>query len=106
MFIWFALLDADEQTLLRDGFFEVEDTSQIDGEIKTDTEYVFYEDSIEHVAETSEGTVLKVNHSELVNIERGDQIVETIPEVHGNEVVCLDEDQIRSTPYILSQLVR
>jgi len=104
VFIWFALLDTDEQTLLRDGFFEVEDTDQIDGEIKSDTEYVFYEEDLQEVTETDVGQVLKVRHTDLINIDRGDQIVDTIPAVHGNEVVCLDEDQIRSTPYILNRL--
>jgi len=104
VFIWFALLNADEQTLLRDGFFEVEDTDQIDGEIKSDTEYVFYEEDLQEVTETDAGQVLKVRHTDLINIDRGDQIVDTIPAVHGNEVVCLDEDQIRSTQYILNRL--
>ncbi len=105
VFIWFALLDADENTLLRDGFFEVKDTDQIDGEIiDAETEYVFYEDDLQEVNTDAEGTVLKVRHTDVLNINRGDQIVDTIPSVHGNEVVCLDEDQIRSTPYILNQL--
>lgn len=106
VFIWFALLNADEQTLLRDGFFQVEDTDQIDGEIKSDTEYVFYKEDITHVSETSEGEVYKVRHTDLINVDRGDQVVDHIPEVHGNEVVCLDEDQIRATMYVLNELLR
>jgi len=103
--IWFGLVDAEDNICKRSGFFEVEDTDQIDGDAQSvETEYAFYESDLEHVSETNGETVLKVSHSDIINISPGDQIVETIPAVHGNEVVCLDENQLRSTPYILSQL--
>jgi hypothetical protein len=105
VFIWFGLVDAEDNICKRSGFFAVEDTDQIDGDVQdVETEYAFYESDIQHVSETNGETVLKVSHSDIINITRGDQIVETIPSVHGNEVVCLDENQLRSTPYILSQL--
>ena len=105
VFIWFGLVDAEDNICKRSGFFKVEDTDQIDGDVQgTKTEYKFKVSEVDIVSKTDDKTVLKVSHSDIINITRGDQIVETIPAVHGNEVVCLDENQLRSTPYILSQL--
>ena len=106
VFIWFALVDADDGLCLRDDFFQVEDTNQIDGEvIDTDTEIVFEYDDLEHVTTTDEGREIHaVNKKDIINVSRGDQITAMIPSVHGNDVVCLNEDELRSTPFILSQL--
>jgi|APHM01.1.fsa_nt_gi hypothetical protein len=105
VFIWFALVDADDNVCKRDGFFRVEDTDQIEGEVRVQTQYVFEKDDLQDVTTTDDGRkMVKIDHSDIVNVERGDQIVDSIPEVHGNEVVCLDENQIRSTPYILDLL--
>lgn len=105
VFIWFALVDSDENRCLRDGFFQVEDTDQIEGEvIETDTKLVVDEDDIEPMDANDDRSLLMFSKSDIVNVSRGDQIAETIPEVHGNEVVCLDTDQIRSMPHILHML--
>jgi len=108
VFIWFALVDADDGVCLRDDFLQVEDTDQIDGEvIDTDTEIVFEHDDIEHVTTTDEGREMyAVNKKDIINVSRGDQITAMIPSVHGNDVVCLNEDELRSTPYILNQLIQ
>jgi len=106
VFIWFALVDSDENVCLRDGFFRVEDTDQINGEvIETNTTLVVDEQDIEPMDVSDDRSLVMFNESDIVNISRGDQIAETIPEVHGNEVVCLDTDQIRSTSYVLYQLI-
>ena len=105
VFIWFALVDADKGICLRDGFFEVEDTDQIDGRaVETDTTLVVDREDIESISSNSQQDLVQFTASDIVNLSRGDQIDDSIPEVHGNEVVCLNEDQLRSMPYILHQL--
>jgi len=106
VFIWFALVDSEKNACLRDGFFRVEDTDQIEGDvIDTQTSVVVSENDIEPLdIDGDDRPLVAINTADIINISRGDQIEDTIPEVHGNEVVCLDTDQIRSTPYILDQL--
>jgi len=106
VYIWFGLVDADTGICKRDAFIEVTDTDQVTGSVTmdTETEYVFLKSAIEHVDSTTNDELLKVSHGDIENIKRGDMIVDTIPNVHGNTVVCLDENQFRSVPYVLSQL--
>jgi len=106
VFIWFSLVDTDEDVCLRDGFFQVESTDQIDGEvIEADSTFLVYQDDCEVVEiPNDDKPAYRIDTNDIVNISRGDQIVDSIPEVHGNEVVCLNENEIRSTAYILNQL--
>ena len=105
VFIWFALVDTDEDVCCRDGFFQVESTDQIDGEvIEAESTLLVYQHDCEPVEIKDNPDAYRIDSDDILNISRGDQIVDSIPEVHGNEVVCLNENEIRSTAYILNQL--
>jgi len=105
VFIWFALVDSENNACLRDDFFEVDGVDQIEGKVvQPGTELVFDKDQIEPVNTDGDREIVMINSRDIINMDNGDQVTETIPAVHGNQVVCLDEDQMRSTAYILSQL--
>lgn len=99
VFIWFALVGSERNLLERQAFFEVEGTSQIDGRVVdiTESEVVFY---AEDTYEVDDG-LLAVDAEDLVGVQRDKTVVDSIPNVHGNDVVCLNEDQLRSFPYFL-----
>lgn len=99
VFIWFAYLDSESGQLHRDAFFEVEDTDQIDGDVVDlqETELVF-----EHGDVKGEGSVSWVEADDIIEIRRNDVIVEDIPDVHGNEVIELDDKQFRSLSHVLN----
>jgi len=102
VFIWFALIDEDDDQLHRDAFIEVEDTGQIseDSVDITDTEVVF---DIEDMQQANE-ELHYVEGSDIVRIHRNDLIVDFIPSVHGNNVVELNNKDFRSLPHVLNRL--
>lgn len=121
VFVWFALVDdsysessgqpsssedgeVDEANgfIHRDAFVEVEDTDQIDSDLYdvSTEEVVFYEEDVE---EADDGLMV-VDGDDLVGIRNDQQIVDYIPEVFGNEVISLNEDQFRSFPYFLHRI--
>jgi len=107
VFIWFALVDAVNQTLERDAFFEVTGTDQIDGSVVDVSErtVVFPASASYEVTDAPDDVTYRgVDASDVVGVESRDEIVDHIPEVHGNEVVCLDENQLRSFPHFLRRI--
>jgi hypothetical protein len=105
VFIWFALVDAETEQLHRSAFFEVEDTDQIDGRVVdvTDQSMVFPSDATQPVEGGPDGTqYVAVDADDIAGVRPGDVIVDQIPSVHGNQVVCLNEDDLRSMPHFLS----
>jgi hypothetical protein len=104
VFIWFAYLDSDNGHLYRDAFFPVEDTDQIDGDLTNVSEQnVVFEagDSFE-----VNDTLRAVSGEDVIGVERSDAITDYIPEVHGNEVVELDEKRFRSFSHVQRQFGR
>jgi len=107
VFIWFALVDSETEQLHRSAFFEVEDTDQIDGRVVDVTEQsmVFPEDAIEPVEGGPEGTqYVAVDADDIAGVRPGDVIADEIPNVHGNDVLCLNEDDLRSMPHFLHRV--
>lgn len=98
VFIWFALVDAETERLKRDAFVEVTDTDQIAGDVidVSTQELVFYRDDIDPVTGTDNLCTLVGN--DVIGISRQDTIVGYIPEVHGNEVIQLDDTDFLSWP--------
>jgi hypothetical protein len=107
VFIWFALVDSDSGIVHRSAFFEVTEdaTDQIDGEVVdvSDQEVVFHAEDI-HTVDGGENDLRYVEASDVVGVRPRDDIVERIPNVHGNEVVCLNEDQLRSFAHLQRRL--
>jgi len=107
VFIWFALVDSQTEQLHRSAFFEVEDTDQIDGRVVdvTDQSMVFPADATEPVEGAPDGTqYVAVDADDIAGVRPGDVIVDQIPSVHGNDVVCLNEDDLRSMPHFLHRV--
>jgi len=102
VFIWFSLIDEDDDQLHRDAFIEVEDTGQIseDSVDVSDTEVVF---DIEDMQQANE-ELHYVEGSDIVRIHRNDLIVDFIPSVHGNNVVELNNKDFRSLPHVLNRI--
>jgi len=101
VFIWFSYLDSDDGHLYRDAFFPVEDTDQIEGDLTNVSEQnVVFEagDSFE-----VNDTLRAVSGDDVVGVERSDAVTDYIPEVHGNEVVELDEKRFRSFSHVQRQ---
>lgn len=99
VFIWFALIDADAEQLRRDAFFRVRDTDQAVGDVVDVTQRAVVFDS-DDIYEIDDGYVA-VAADDVVGVRPRDTVVEEIPNVHGNDVVCLDEDELRSFPHFL-----
>jgi hypothetical protein len=105
VFIWFALVDSETEQLHRSAFFEVEDTDQIDGRVVdvTDQSMVFPADATEPVEGGPEDVqYVAVDADDIAGVRPGDVIADEIPNVHGNDVLCLNEDDLRSMPHFLS----
>jgi hypothetical protein len=103
VFIWFALVDKDNERIQRRAWFEVEPTdTNVEGEVLdgTDTQLVFHEDDVYVV----DGPYKAIDGGDLVGVDSDFQVTDAIPEVFGNRVVCLNEDQFRSFPWVLRQL--
>lgn len=107
VFIWFALVDAETEQLHRSAFIEVEDTDQIDGRVVdvTDQSMVFPADATEPVEGGPDDTqYVAVDASDIAGVRSGDVIADEIPNVHGNDVLCLNEDDLRSMPHFLHRV--
>jgi len=101
VFIWFAYLDSDNGHLYRDAFFPVKGTDQIDGDLTNVSEQnVVFEagDSFE-----VNDTLRAVSGDNVIGIERSSAVTDYIPDVHGNEVVELDEKRFRSFSHVQRQ---
>jgi hypothetical protein len=102
VFLWFALVDTDEEAVLRDAFLEVEDTSQIHSEV-TDiaaSEVVFHTDDVKQVADS----LRVVEGGDVIGVRNNKVLVDGIPNVHGNDVVELNDDAFRSFPWFLHRV--
>jgi hypothetical protein len=99
VFIWFALIDTETEHLRRDAFFRVRDTDQAVGDVVNVTERAVVFDKSD-TYEIDDGYVA-VDADDVVGVRPRDTVVEEIPSVHGNDVVCLDEDELRSFPHFL-----
>lgn len=100
VFIWFALVDTDDDAVYRDAFVEVTDTDQLDGSIYdvSASEVVFHEDDMERV----DGSDLcVVEGGDVVEVRNDKLLVDGLPAIHGNDVVELNDDVFRSFPYFL-----
>jgi len=109
VFIWFALVDSETEQLHRSAFFEVEDTDQIDGEVVDvrNHKLIFREDDLMEVDGGGDHhTYLAVTGDDLIEKDPRpkDEIAGFIPNVHGNDVVCLNEDGLRSMPHFLHRV--
>lgn len=103
VFIWFALVDEDQETVDRTAFIEIEgDNDQISGDVLdiTDEELVFHE---RHTEQLDDG-YYTVEGDDCLNVRSDQQIVDEIPNVFGNRVVCLNEDQFRSWEWFLRRI--
>jgi len=103
VFIWFALVDSESETVHRDALFEVEGVEQIDGSVTelSQQELAFYEDN---VREINDNGLCALSGTDVVDVANGDAVVEYIPDVWGNEVVCLNEDKFRSFSYFVHRV--
>lgn len=104
VFVWFALVDEDADAVVRDAFVEVADDGQIDADLydASDEEVVFYEDDIERIDDDM--GLVAVDGGDVVGVHDDQTIVETIPDVWGNEVVELSDSEFRSMPYVLHRI--
>jgi len=102
VFIWFALIDEDDDQLHRSAFIEVEDTGQIseDSVDITDTEVVF---DIEDMQQANE-ELHYVEGSDIVRIHRNDLIVDFLPSIMGNDVVELNSKEFRNLSHVLNRI--
>lgn len=103
VFIWFAYIDSDAGVLHRENFVEVEDTDQIEGDVVdvSDDTVVFDKGDVDVV--NNEG-LRAVEGDDIINIESSDIIVDHIPDVWGNQVIELNDDDFRSWPHFLHQV--
>lgn len=106
VFLWFALVDQDDVDsdehspyVRRQAFVQVEDTDQIDGDVVdvSDETLVFDDDDIFEVNDEYVG----VQGSDVLEVRGRDTVVEYIPDVHGNEVITLNDNDFRSWPHFL-----
>jgi len=107
VFIWFALIDSDTDQLCRAAFFEVKDTDQLDGELVdvSSGEIAFPMDAVEPTQNDGSGELFGViDGNDVVDVRGKDAITGFIPNVHGNDVVCLNENELRSMPYFLRRI--
>jgi len=104
VFIWFALVNEDTSFVHREAFVEVEDLGQLDGEVRdvTESEVVFYEEDAYEI--DGDDGLLAVDGGDVVGVRSSETIVDWIPEVHGNEVVELNDDAFRSFPHFLHRI--
>lgn len=105
VFIWFALVDTETEQLERAAFFEVEDTDQIDGTVVDVSEQtvVFRRTTTKEIDGGSDDEqYLAVDASDVVGVRPRDEIADYIPDVHGNDVICLNENNFRSMPHFLA----
>lgn len=112
VFIWFALVDrnddpetkpweTDTPSIHREAFIEVQDTDQIEGEVvEVGEETVVYYEEDSYDVDEDEG-LCAIDGSEIVEVRCSDVIVDYIPEVFGNEVVELNDDDFRSWSHFL-----
>lgn len=99
VFLWFALVDADANTVHREAFVEVEDVGQIEGRVTDlgNREVVFYD---EDAYEVDDG-LLAVDAKDIIGVRGDDLVVDGFPNIHGNDVVELNDDTFRSFPHFL-----
>jgi hypothetical protein len=104
VYIWFGLVDSDENRVLRQALFPVEDTDQIAGDVVNVSaqDIVFRPDDCQEVAGSDD--LQYVEKGDIIGVRSRDSIVDYIPQVHGKEVVELNSDDFRSWPYFFHEL--
>jgi hypothetical protein len=111
VFIFFALIEEAEEThdgvdgpsIVREGFIEVTG-EEIDGDVTDISEQVVAFDAEDiQVPDAGSDGLRVVEAEDIVGIHRG-EVVDGIPAVKGNDVVCLDEKRMRSWMYLLDCL--
>lgn len=105
VFVWFALVDQETGICHRESFIPVKDTDQISGDVVDVSEesVVFRPEDIEVVSE-SDKDLRVVQASDVIGVQSRDRVTDYIPEVHGNEVIELNDDEFRSWPHFLHTL--
>ncbi len=99
VFIWFALVEDGSSVIHREAFVEVEDTDQINGDVTeiTDIEIVFHEADVKNV----EDDVMVVDGDDVVSLRNNQVLEDGFPNIHGNDVVELNDDAFRSFSHFL-----
>ena len=104
VFLWFALVDDDDTIPMvhREGFLEVEDMDQIDGDVVevSDETVVFHAEDLHSV----DDGLVAVEGSDIIEVRARDTVVDEIPNVHGNRVVELNDDEFRSFPHFMYEI--
>lgn len=100
VFVYFALVDegGEQHFIAKDGFVEVTDDA-VEGSVTdvTDSSVVFDEDDVEAVPD--EDGLCYVDGDDVLGIQY-ETIVAGIPDVHGNDVLCLDQDEMRNWQWL------
>jgi hypothetical protein len=104
VYIYMTLVDEDDGAIVREGFIEVNDDHDLD--VITDMEGLLltvHQEDV-HIPANDESSDLRVIEvDDIISLER-DAVINSIPDVKGNEVVCLDEKRCRSWMYLASEL--
>lgn len=103
VFIYFSLIDRDDNYAHREAFVEVADTDQIAGDVVdvSDDTIVFCAEDIQHI---NDDGLRAVDGSDVLEVRSQDRVVDYIPEVHGNAVIELNDDEFRSLPHVLHRI--
>lgn len=94
-FIWFALVDREEPTVIhREAFVEVTDSEQLGGDVWDVAEHTLVFDIDD--TEAIDGGYRSLDGSDVVQVDGDTVITGGIPDVFGNDVVELNDDRFRS----------
>jgi len=104
VWLWFALVDSDTETIHRTAWLQVQHTDQIDGRVTdaTDETMAFYEEDMRSV-EDADGLCC-IDGSDIVGVRNDEVIVDFLPSIHGNDVVQLNDNHFRSFGHFLYQI--
>lgn len=102
-FLYFCLVDMDCGAITREGLLEVQG-EEIEGKVhEIEDGWVGFDNSNLEVIDEEEG-ISAVPASAITGVANKDEVVDGIPNVHGNDVVCLNEDKFRSLPWLLGRV--
>jgi len=100
VFIWFCFVKEDTSVVHREAFVEITDMDQIEGDVVDvrDEEIVFDEEDVDHV---NDNGLRKLAGTDAINVDPSDTVVDFLPNIHGNDVVQLNDREYRSWPHFL-----
>jgi len=103
VFIWFCYVKEDTSVVHREAFVEITDMDQIEGDVVDvrDEEMVFDEEDVDHV---NDDGLRKLDGTAAINVDPSDTIVDFLPNIHGNNVVELNDREYRSWPHFLHRI--